>query len=118
MGGGASGKVSIGSRVSSGAEKCPDTNNDNAITTSTGFNDVLPWGQDDCVMWDVKVPNNPHIRGVAAQDVFVEDPIPDDPDHTKLEKYVWVGGTAHRTVYKFDGETGALLIQTESPTGI
>ena len=105
-------------KVSADGQDCPDTNNDGVITTSTGFNDVLPYGQDDCVIWDVTVPNNPHIRGVAAQDVLVADPIPDDPDHAYLEHYVWVGGTNHRTIYKFDGDNGNLLIQTDSPTGI
>jgi len=104
-------------KVMAAGADCPDTNGDNAITTSTGFNDVLPLGQDDCVAWNVPVPNSPLIRGVAAQDVVVADPIPDDSDHTKIEHYVWVGGTNHRTLYKFDGDTGALLIQTEGPTG-
>ncbi|MBW2527089.1 MAG: hypothetical protein JRI23_23105 [Deltaproteobacteria bacterium] len=103
-------------KVSAAGVDCPDTNNDGQVTTSTGAADVLAWGQDDCVMWDVPVPNSPHVRGVAAQDVVVPDPIPDDPQATSIERYVWVGGTSHRTAYKFDGETGALLIQTEAPT--
>jgi hypothetical protein len=67
-------------------------------------------------MWDVPIPNAPHVRGVAAQDVVVSAPIPDDPQATAIERYVWVGGTSHQTAYKFDGETGALLIQTAAPT--
>ncbi len=105
-------------KISSAGDKCPDTNGDNQITTSTGFNDVLSWGQDDCVLWDVPIPNNPKCRGVAAQDVWVSDPIPDDMDNKTLEHYAWVGGTNHRTIYKYDGDNGNLLIQTESPSGV
>ncbi len=103
-------------KVSAGGKDCPDTNNDNQITTSTGQNDVLAWGQDDCVLWSVPVPNSPKVRAVAAQDEVVPDPIPDDPDNVKINRYVWVGGTNHKTAYKFDGETGQLLIQTSSPS--
>ena len=62
-------------KVSAAGVDCPDTNGDNAITTSSGFNDVLAWGQDDCVLWDVPVPGGPHVRGVAAQDLLVPDPL-------------------------------------------
>lgn len=103
-------------KISAAGPDCPDTNADGQVTTSTGPSDVLAWGQDDCVMWDVPVPNSPLVRGVAAQDVVVSAPIPDDPQATAIERYVWVGGTNHRTIYKFDGETGALLIQTPAPT--
>jgi hypothetical protein len=105
-------------KISADGKDCPDTNNDGQITTSQGQGDVLPYGQDDCVLWNVPVPNSPLVRGVAAQDVLVPDPIPDDPDNVKIEHYVWVGGTNHATVYKFDGGTGQLLIQTAAPSGI
>jgi sugar lactone lactonase YvrE len=120
-----SGDVFVGNRkgnvltkISVAGKDCPDTNNDGKITTSQGMNDVLAYGQDDCVLWSVPVPASPRVRGVAAQDVLVADPIPDDPDNVKVVHYVWVGGTNHRTAYKFDGDTGALLIQTSAPTGI
>ncbi|MBW2528049.1 MAG: hypothetical protein JRI23_27960 [Deltaproteobacteria bacterium] len=103
-------------KISAAGADCPDTNNDGQSLTSTGPGDVLAWGQDDCVMWDVPVPGAPHVRAVAAQDVLVSAPLPDDPQATTVERYVWVGGTSHRTAYKFDGETGALLIQTAAPT--
>ncbi|RLB46114.1 MAG: hypothetical protein DRI90_27690, partial [Deltaproteobacteria bacterium] len=105
-------------KISAAGDECPDTNGDSVITTSTGFNDVKSWGQDDCVLWDVPIPNNPKVRGAAAQDVWVDNPIPDDPDNKTLEHYAWVGGTNHRTIYKYDGVDGTLLIQTESPTGV
>jgi len=105
-------------KISAAGEDCPDTNNDSQITTSTGPGNILPWGQDDCVLWNVPVPGNPLVRGVAAQDLVVDTPTPDDPHATSIERYVWLGGTSHRTVYKFDGDTGDLLVQTPAPTVI
>lgn len=32
-------------------ENCVDQNMDDVIQTSTGPNDVLPWGEDECVLW-------------------------------------------------------------------
>lgn len=104
-------------KISAAGSDCPDTNNDGQVKTSTGFNDVLPYGTDDCVIWESPVPNNPKIRGVAAQDVIVSTPEPDNPDKKEVKRYVWVGGTNHRTLYKFDADDGKLLIQTEGPTG-
>ena len=105
-------------KISSAGAKCPDTNKDGKVTTSTGLTDVLPWGQDDCVLWEVSVPGEGMVRGVAAQDIEVPAPIPDDPQHVNEFHAVWAGGTTGRTVRKFDGETGALLISTASPTAI
>jgi len=89
-----------------GAE-CPDTNGDGMITTSTGPTDVLGWGMDDCVLWNTSLPDGGIIRGVAAQDV-------PGPDFT-LHPYVWIGGW-EGILWKLDGETGAIVLRTPSPT--
>ncbi|MCA9654348.1 MAG: hypothetical protein H6712_35170 [Myxococcales bacterium] len=36
---------------------CVDANNNGTIETSTGPNDVLPFGQDECVLWHLPLPN-------------------------------------------------------------
>ena len=105
-------------KISSAGTKCPDTNKDGKITTSSGLNDVLPWGQDDCVLWEVPVPGETLVRGVAAQDLETPTPVPDDPFRSNIDHWVWAGGTTGRTVRKFDGATGALLISTAAPTTI
>jgi hypothetical protein len=108
--------------------KCPDSNNDGKVTTSTGPDHVLPYGQDECVVWHTETAGD--IRGLAAQDIpgkRAEDICKDfDPqkefDPTKLqttpdEHYVWVGGI-HAQLYKLDAKTGKILIQTKAPLGI
>ena len=37
-------------------DDCIDANNNNQIDTSTGPNDVLPWGEDECVIWNIDLP--------------------------------------------------------------
>ena len=40
-------------------DDCKDTNGNGKIDTSTGPNDVKPWGQDECMLWNLKVnPSN------------------------------------------------------------
>jgi hypothetical protein len=86
-------------KISSG--NCVDRNGDGVIRTSTGPNDILPWGEDECVIWNTSLPNSSLVRAVAAQD-------------TDRGSYVWVGGWSG-IVYKLDGETGQVLVETPSP---
>jgi len=37
-------------------EDCVDSNNNGMIETSKGADDVLPWGEDECVLWNVPLP--------------------------------------------------------------
>lgn len=108
-------------RISSLGEDCPDTNGDGMVTTSTGAMDVLPWGRDDCVLWQTKLSGT--VRGVAAQDILGEttvEPRLDGPPvitSTASQHYVWVGNT-QTELWKIDAETGAILIKMTAPTGV
>ncbi len=86
---------------------CPDTNGDGTVRTSTGPTDVLPWGQDDCVLWNTSLPDGGILRALAAQDTTGLD--------GALQTAVWVGGW-ESVVWKLDGETGAIEVRTPSPT--
>ena len=92
-------------KISALGSECPDTNGDGVITTSTGA-DVLPFGSDDCVLWRTSLPGA-FIRAVAAQDV-------EGPDG-ELRHFVWAGGWNTNTIYKLDGETGAIVLQITAP---
>jgi streptogramin lyase len=87
-------------KISALGAECPDTNGDGEVTTSSGH-DVLPWGQDDCVLWRTDLTGCGVIRAVAAQDVI-------GPDGS-VHPYVWVGGF-NGCVWKLDGITGEILI--------
>ncbi len=51
-------------KITGAAQDCPDRNGDGVIRTSEGPDDILPWGQDDCVEWNYPVPSN-MARAVA-----------------------------------------------------
>ncbi|MEZ4451868.1 MAG: hypothetical protein R3B09_20560 [Nannocystaceae bacterium] len=47
----------------SDVKDCVDKNNNGMIETSTGPNDVKPWGQDECMLWNVKIsPSNNSVE--------------------------------------------------------
>ena len=93
-------------KISSLGEFCTDSNGDGVVTTSTGPTDVLAWGQDDCVLWNIDLPNGGVIRSVAAQDVR--------PDDDLAQPSVWVGGWDGR-VWKLSSDRGEVLVETDSP---
>jgi hypothetical protein len=71
------GDVVVGNRAFSGqgsltriaAGDCPDADGDGAVETSSGGSDVLPWGDDECVLWNAPVGDPTNIvRAVAVQD--------------------------------------------------
>jgi outer membrane protein assembly factor BamB len=106
---------------------CPDRNGDGVVTTSTGADSVLPWGQDECVEWHVETEGD--IRGLAAQDIagpsfekvcegFQGTKEFNPKEVTSKDKhYVWVGGT-HGKVYKLDAKTGKILLNLTAPVKV
>ncbi len=88
------------SKIGNGAT-CIDKNGDGVIQTSTGPGNVLPWGQDECALWNTSLPGGGWIRAVAAQDG------PDGP-------VVWAGGY-DGVIWKLNGNTGEIIFQTPSP---
>jgi len=108
--------------------KCPDTNADGKVTTSTGASNVYSYGKDDCVAWHVETEGD--IRGLAAQDIpglnhndvckgYTGDKKEFDPKKVlNLDlHYIWVGGL-HGKIYKIDAKTGKVLIKTAAPTKV
>jgi hypothetical protein len=86
-------------------DRCVDLNNNGAIDTSTGPNNVLPWGTDECVLWHVPLPSGGTVanqygpRPVAWEGVGPED---------CTKPRVWVGWRDASTGFfrRLDGETG------------
>jgi hypothetical protein len=115
-------------KISGRGADCPDTNGDGMITTSSGPGDVLPFGEDDCMLWYRQF--DQEIRAVAAQDIAGTTEIMDQPDGPPIvtttpdEHYVWIGLSTvsdmtggNPTAMKLDGETGDTLISTPMPRG-
>ena len=82
---------------------CPDRDGDGVVETSHGRDDVLDWGQDECVAWRTVIGDgHTAVRAVAAQ---VKQ------DAGEIREVVWAGTTYQHEFHELDGETG-------EPTGL
>ena len=99
------GQMSI-TRVSALGDSCPDTNGDGRITTSHGTDELLAWGDDDCVLWNTPLPGGV-TRAVAAH-------VERGPDG-ELVEYVWAGTFDSEMMSKLDGATGRILFRVRAP---
>jgi hypothetical protein len=98
---------------------CIDRNDNGVIDTSTGPNDVLAWGQDECMIWHTPLPSLPQFPGDnhgarATSWNGTEDPL------TGRGGYVYVGtcpnlGAAFNMVFKINGDDGVVEDWTEVP---
>lgn len=109
------------SMISSAGPNCPDTNGDGMITTSTGPADVLPLGQDDCLIWTTEIGHD--ARGIAVQEIPGKVTIEHSPDkepvvhETPAQRYVWITGiNANHMLHKIDAATGQILFSIKPPT--
>jgi sugar lactone lactonase YvrE len=102
--------------------RCADRNRDGVIQTSEDTNrngaidgsEILPWGQDECMLWstagqtagDRRVDDGVALRAIAAWD----EPAPD----FGWTSSVWVGDYNY-VAYKLDSETGKVLLKVSLP---
>jgi len=87
------------------AGDCKDQNGDGVITTSSGRDDILAWGTDECMAWHTPIPEYSN-RPVAWAP-------PVDPD-SELEM-LWTAGATNCmqnnctwNVYRLNGDTGQI----------
>ena len=90
-------------------DDCVDTDSSLSIETSSGPTDVLPWGDDECLLWHTSLPAGVVAARAAAWD-GEEDPETGEGGH------VWIGTCEsleipgeQNWVYKLDGDDGAIL---------
>ncbi len=95
---------------------CIDNNGDGIIQTSTGPNDVLPWGEDECVLWYTAVPSENLAAGprpVAWEGAQLDEN--ECPVGIPRVWLAWREANQSGIVWRLDGETGALLDEVVIP---
>lgn len=104
-------------KIAAREAQCVDANGNGTIETSTGPEDVLPFGQDECVLWHVPLPNggsNQQGPRPTAWDAGAANN-PCLPEGFR----VWVGyydrpaGLGH--FYRIDGIDGTILDEVTTP---
>ena len=110
------GDVAVGNRVGGGGitkiaaveERCEERNGQPGIQTSTGPDDVLPFMEDECVLWHTPLPVADYgPRGVAWEGGEL-DPV--TCTNTVPNPRLWISyGGGSREIYRLDGDTGDVL---------
>ena len=93
-------------------EFCVDRDGDTRIRTSRGGDDVLPWGEDECMLWNT--PLNAGTTGIGARATAWDGR--EDPT-TGRGGTVWIGAGTSKEVFQLDGDTGAILWHGTSSIG-
>ncbi len=89
-------------------DQCKEKNGQPGIQTSTGPNDVLAWGADECVLWNTAL--MPASRPAAWTSGDLIDP--DNPCSGFTGEKVWTSAPTGNDaiVYILDGETGVMVL--------
>ncbi|MCA9661711.1 MAG: DUF4215 domain-containing protein [Myxococcales bacterium] len=97
-------------------DNCTDKDNDGMIKTSTGPNDILALGEDECVEWSITIGSPGYTAGPRATAWQGSKPDPDTCEYpTPNLWFGWRdgGGTAH--IELRDGVDGALIKEVTYP---
>ncbi|MCA9719156.1 MAG: hypothetical protein KC468_31095, partial [Myxococcales bacterium] len=93
-------------------ERCVDVDRDGVIETSTGPNDIRPWGEDECVLWNRPIPSVSYTTGPrpTAWEATKQDPESCETPTPRL----WVGfgeGNGKAAFWRLRGDSGEKLDQ-------
>jgi hypothetical protein len=91
---------------------CVDGDDSGTIETSNGPDNVLPWGEDECMIWNTPLGSSDFTIGARATAWDGSE----DPD-TGEGGLVFIGAMFNQTVYKIDGDTGEILEQAATGLG-
>lgn len=100
-------------------ESCPDQNGLDGLQTSTGPNDVLAWGQDDCVAWHRELTQTTGNQNQWGPRPVAWEGAELDPDTCTANPRVWVGwyanGANKGEFRRLDGHTGDVQDEVSVP---
>ena len=83
--------------------ECEDADQSGTIETSTGPDEVLPFGEDECMAWYTELTGGSSIGARATAWDGEED------EETGEGGHVYIGAMFNKTIYVLDGDTGEIL---------
>lgn len=107
-------------KIAAQAEDCVESNGLPGIQTSTGPDDVLEYGQDECVLWNTPLPSSGYDRGPRAVAWEGGELDPETCLNTVPNPRVWVswhGDGSNIEIRRLDGDTGEILDATTAVGG-
>lgn len=102
-------------KIAAHLENCVDTNNDGMIQTSSGPNDVLPWGQDECVLWHTTTPSSGYGNGPRPT-AWEGGKFDEEGCSVDENPRLWIGfkdNASNGIFWRLDGATGAVLDEVD-----
>lgn len=110
------GDVASVTAVASFEHRCVDKNNNGVIDTSTGYDDLRAWGEDECVLWHASVPAA-YEQGprALAWEGGVVDPLTCENSVPNPRVWVAFDGANTYEAWRFNGQTGAVEDKVSIP---
>jgi len=95
-------------KIAAVEDRCPDRDSDGAVDTSTGGDDVLADGEDECVLYTVSVGG----PGAIPRALAIDGELGLDGASAGMP---WVGLHGEEKVVRLDGEDGSVLAEVATP---
>ncbi|MCA9716166.1 MAG: hypothetical protein KC468_15910, partial [Myxococcales bacterium] len=110
------GDVASVTAIASFEHRCVDKNQNGVIETSTGYDDVRAWGEDECVLWHASIPATYELgpRGLAWEGGVV-DPITCENSVPNPRVWVAFDRADSYDAWRFNGQTGEVLDKVSIP---
>jgi len=105
-------------KFSAAVERCIDANGNGAIETSSGPGDLRPWGQDECMIWHLEIPDSPGGSSGPRPTQWEGGKHSDDPCEVDPNPRLWIGyrdANQNAQFIRVDGATGTVLDQATYP---
>ena len=102
-------------KIAARPEHCVDADGNGVVTTSSGPGDILPWGEDECVLWDATLPVGSRPAAWTSGEM-----VADGNDYINLR--VWTAAPDPNVqgggiIYLLDGDDGAILDEVRLTPG-
>jgi hypothetical protein len=105
-------------KIIADVDNCPDLNNNNVIDTATDAN-FLPWGDDECVAWQISVPKDPGSGGCGGPRAVQWTAPTTDENCVTEEPRIWISfcneNDNDATVWLVNGSDGSIEEQYAVP---
>ncbi len=105
-------------KISAAESGCVDKNGNGEIDTSQGPDDILAWGEDECVLWHTVIPSIEQYNGPRPTAWDARSIVDPDGGCAMGDARVWVGylhEDGHGVFWRLDGKTGEILDEVDGP---